>query len=400
MQGVSKRLKILHIIDHFYPVLGYQETFLAKAYGCYHESLVVTSDRFEKRIYLPNKNLLKKRVIGSGLFMEEGIKTLRLPTLFDAEPFNKPWLIGLERAVFDFKPDVIIVHDLVSITSIRIARLKSKLPTAKFIFDDHMTYNATRRGWTLLMYKIFRRVFTPMLLKAVDLFVAAVSDETRRFMEEMYAIPARRTVVIPLGVDRSIFRRDLESRAILRNKYKLRDNDIVFLYAGKIIPEKGVHLLVDAGIEMCGRHPNVKLMFVGGSYQAYIEQLRERIRKSGFSNRFVFIEAVPNKQLYQYYNAADVGVWPLQCSISMIEAMSCSLPIIISDKSGTVERVSEGTGMIYREGDANDLRMKMEELVDEHRRKIMSKNAEKYTERLDWNIISEKLLDFLFLDIK
>ncbi len=210
---MSKRLKVLHIIDHFYPVLGYQETFLAKAHGRHHESLVVTSDRFGKGIYLPNKNLLKKRVIGSGLFTEEGIKTLRLPTLLDVEPFNKPWLIGLERAVVDFKPDVIIVHGVASITSIRIAKLKSKLPAAKFIFDDHMTNNATRRGWTLLTYAIFRRVFTPMLLKAVDLFVAAVSDETRRFMEEMYAIPAGRTVVVPLGADRSIFHCDLESRA-------------------------------------------------------------------------------------------------------------------------------------------------------------------------------------------
>ena len=391
-----KRLRILHIIDHFYPVLGYQETFLAKAHTRNNETLVITSDRYVKALFIANKSLLKRREIGAGYFIERGIKVLRLPTLFDIPPFNKPWLVGLEQAVVDFKPDIIIVHGIVSITSVRIARLKLRLLTAKLIFDDHMTYNATRGSWTRLIYRMFKKIFTPILLKAADVFVAAVSYETKRFMEETYGIPAGRIAVIPLGVDRSIFRHNLKAKIIVRNKYGIRDDDIVFIYAGKLIPEKGIHLLVSAGIELCNKHPNVKIMFVGGGYRAYVEKLRERLRRSGLIDRFIFVEAVPNDQLYQYYSAADVAVWPLQCSIGMVEAMSCSLPIIISDKSGTPERVSEGTGLLYREGDVNDLRGRMEELLDEKRRKIMAKNAKRYTERLDWNIVSKRFLDFSF----
>lgn len=390
-----KGLRILHIIDHFYPVLGYQETFLAKAHALNNETLVITSDRYRKALYIANKSLLKIRVIGPGHFTERGIKVLRLPTFFDNPLFNKPWLDGLEQAVVKFKPDIIIVHGIVSITSLRIARLKMKLPTAKLVFDDHMTYNATRGGWTRLIYRMFKKIFTPILLKAADVFVATTC-ETKLFMEETYGIPASRIAVIPLGVDRNIFHRDLESKAVLRNKYEIKDNDTVFLYAGKIIPQKGIHLVVDAGIKLCSKDPNVKLMFVGGGYQVYIEKLKERIRESGFSNRFIFVEAVPNEQLYQYFSAADVGVWPLQCSISMVEAMSCNLPIIISDKSGTPERVSEGTGLLYREGNVHDLRVKMEELLDERRRKIMAKNAKRYAERLDWDNISKRFLDFDF----
>jgi glycosyltransferase involved in cell wall biosynthesis len=349
-------------------------------------------------LYDTNKNLLRKRVVRAGFFMEREIKVLRLSTLFDIPPSNTPWLIGLERAVVGFKPDIIIVHGVVGISSIRIARLRSRLATAKLIFDDHMTYNATRGSWTRILYGIFKKVFTPMLLKTVDFFVAAVSDETERFMEEVYGIPASRIVVIPLGVDRIIFHYDLEARHIIRSKYGIRDSDVIFQYVGKIIPEKGVHLLVSAGIELCKRHPNVKIMFVGGADRAYIEKIRERIGKSGFIDRFIFVEAVPNEQLCPYYSAADVGVWPLQCSISMVEAMSCSLPVIISDKSGTVERVSEETGLLYRECDVNDLRTKMEELLDKRLRKIMAKNAEKYTEKLDWEIVSKKFLELAFED--
>jgi glycosyltransferase involved in cell wall biosynthesis len=389
---MTNRLRILHITDYFHPILGYQETFLAKAQSRNNDTLVITSDRYAKMIYVPNKNLLKKRVIGPGYFVERGIKVLRLPTLFEKIAFNHPWLMGLEQCIVNFKPNLIIVHGVVSITSIRIARLKSKLPLTRLIFDDHMTKNATRGGWINLIYKIFKRFFTPLLLKAADGFVAAVSYETKRFMEEIYGIPSIRITTIPLGVDRNIFQRDLETRNKIRKKYAIEDDELVFIYTGKIMPEKGSQLLINAGIRLCKNHSNIKIMLVGGSNTAYLEKLRERIRKSDLGGEFIFIEAVPNEKLCKFYNAADVGIWPLQCSISMIEAMACGLPIIISDKSGTTERVSEGTGILYREGDSKDLEAKMEIMLNEERRKIMSKNAEEYTKKLDWDFISKRFL--------
>lgn len=57
---IINRLRILHIIDHFYPVLGYQETFLAKAHSRDDEVLTITSDRYVKALYIANKSLLKR----------------------------------------------------------------------------------------------------------------------------------------------------------------------------------------------------------------------------------------------------------------------------------------------------------------------------------------------------
>ena len=178
---IINRLRILHIIDHFYPVLGYQETFLAKAHSRDDEVLTITSDRYVKALYIANKSLLKR------IRSSEASHVVRYP------PLNKPWLVGLERTVVNFKPDIIIVHGVVNINSIRIARLKSKLLNTNFIFDDHLTYNATRGSWTRMIYKVFKKIFTPMLLRAADLFVAAVSCETKRFMKEIYGIPANRS---------------------------------------------------------------------------------------------------------------------------------------------------------------------------------------------------------------
>lgn len=388
------RFRILHIIDHFYPVLGYQETFLAKEHSRANETLVITSNRYVQALYVVNKSLLKRRAIDPGYYIERGIKVLRLPAILDISHLNKPWLVGLEQAVVNFKPDIIIIHGVVSITSVRIARLKSKLPNVKLIFDDHMTYNATRGGIFYFIYFLFSLFFTPLILKSAD-GIVAVTNETKKFMEKIYKIPGERIKIIPLGVDTKLFQRNISSREKIRGEYSIYEDDVVFIYAGKIIPEKGPHLLVKAAIQILRKHSNIKVMFVGGSRHDYADLLEKEIKSAGFESHFKFISAVPNNKLYEFYSAADVGVWPLQCSLAMLEAMACGLPVIISDHSGALERISEGNGLMYREGDVNDLAEKMKIMLNSKLRKNMSLRAREFAEKNDWNIISKKLLELV-----
>lgn len=384
------KLRILHVIDHFYPLLGYQETFLAKFHSFNHETLVITSDRYSKIMYNANRNLFKK--IGSGLFIEEGIKVLRLPVLF--ELFENPWLNGLEKAVVDFNPDVVIVHGFMNLTSIRLVKLKRKLSKIRLIIDDHMTYNATRGSWTKFFYCFFKTVFTPMFISSVDSFVA-VTNETKEFMRLVYGIPEERITIIPLGVDITRFRYDSFARKRVRKEYGIRDDNVVFIYAGKVIPSKGVYLFIEAGLKLSKKFDNIVFLIVGGRDPEYFDYLQKVIVKADMQDRFIFVDSVPNSQLYKYYSAADVGVWPLQCSMTMLEAAACGLPIIISDKSGALERISEGNGISYKEGDVDDLERKMSLLLDFELRSRMREKAYEYAKNIDWKIIADKFLEIV-----
>jgi len=383
-------LNILHIVNHFYPKLGYQEYFLAKVHSYQHNVLVITSNHFEKLIFESNKALLKRRVLEPG-FYNEGVEVLRLPALFDNSPFNEPWLLGLEHAVIDFKPDVIIIHGVVNFSSIRIAKLRKKLLRTKLIVDDHMTFNATRGNLVLPLYGLFKRMFTPLLLNSVDCFVA-VTYETKKFMQEICGIPGERIIVIPLGVDTSRFHYDPSARKDIRRKYQIPETSVVFIYAGKVIPEKGVHLLIKASINLCKKYENLMFLIIGGKDKQYFDSLIKIIEQAGMNNRFIFIDALPNSELYKYYSAADVGVWPLQCAISMLEATSCGLPIIISDKSGALERISKGNGIAYKEGDVADLERKMSLMLDDELRSSMRQRAYEYVKEIDWKIIAQQFL--------
>jgi glycosyltransferase involved in cell wall biosynthesis len=136
-------------------------------------------------------------------------------------------------------------------------------------------------------------------------------------------------------------------------------------------------------------------MIVGGQDPSYLNMLKRKISSARMSSRFSFIDAVPNKELHEYYSAADVGVWPLQCSMTMLEATACGLPIIISDKSGATERATYGNGLLYRESDSNDLEAKITLMLDDKLRERMSKKASSYAKTLCWDDLAARFLDVL-----
>jgi glycosyltransferase involved in cell wall biosynthesis len=71
--------------------------------------------------------------------------------------------------------------------------------------------------------------------------------------------------------------------------------------------------------------------------------------------------------------------------------MACGLPIIISDASGANERVSGNlTGLTYRESDTEDLRNKMEMLLEPSRRLEMAENSRRAAELWDWRGINRQ----------
>jgi glycosyltransferase involved in cell wall biosynthesis len=57
-----------------------------------------------------------------------------------------------------------------------------------------------------------------------------------------------------------------------------------------------------------------------------------------------------HRRLAEHYRAADVAVWPTQESMSMLDAVSSGLPIIVSNRVGEKDRVN-GNGRMYDEND-------------------------------------------------
>ncbi len=387
-------MRIVHVIDYFQPRLGYQETFLAREHArSGHEVFVVTSDRYNPIVYSGDaaKSLMGNRIVGAGFFIEEGTKVWRLKTLFEVP--HAIWIRGTENKVLELKPDIVIVHGIVNFSALRLARLKKKLGNFKLIYDDHMTFDNSRSKLRIL-YLLFKWTFSLLVQEAADALVA-VADACKMFMNKKYGIPLDHITIIPLGADDELFRFDVLARQEIRSQLSLRESDTVCIYTGKVIPEKRLELLIEAA-KLMKAHHHIKVLIVGAGPPHYIEELKWNIKSVNLENRFIWHDVVPNKELYRFYSAADVGVWPREASISQREAMSCSLPIIISENSMATELVENNNGLLFKDENPSDLAEQIEKLLDPKLRRQMGYNSRKLVEeKLNWTTIARQFLDLV-----
>jgi glycosyltransferase involved in cell wall biosynthesis len=383
-------MRIIHLIDYFQPQLGYQETFLAREHARMgHNVHVVTSDRFSPFIFEANRSVLGKRERSRGFFDEEGIKVWRLKTLFEFP--HAIWIRGLENKVLELEPDIVIVHGIVTFSAIRVARLKSGANKFKLIYDDHMTFdNSTSR--LRVLYPLFRYTFSSLIQDSADALVG-IADACQDFMNRSYGIPIDRISVVPLGADDELFRFDEASRLYIRGQLNIEKNDIVFIYTGKIIPEKKLSLLLDA-LKLIKDQGNIKILLVGDGPLAHIEELKQRAIEGNVEGKFIWQQVVHNKELYKFYSAADVAIWPRGATISQREAMACNLPIIISDGSMVTELVAYNNGLICKENNPLDLSEKMQRLLDPALRKEMGRNSRSYIEeKLSLRVTAKRFIE-------
>jgi len=384
-------MKIVHIINYFQPQLGYQETFLAKEQirrG--HDVSVVTSDRYYPFVNYDNsyRNLLGKRICGSGQSIEEGIPVFRLPSIWEVK--YRVWLQGLEATILKVQPDFVIVHALLA-NAFRLMRLRKCGLNFKLVVDEHLIDLVRKQNVVACVYNSFKRTRLKKRIRFVDKFVG-VTRETCRILNTDFGIPVNKIEYIPLGADTELFKFDHGQRHNIRKRYGLQNDDILLLYTGKIVDSKGVRTLVEA-FGRIQNSKNVFLLMLGTGKEQYCSRLLDMLGSSKRSRVF-FTDFIPNKELVPFYNAADICVWGDTISVSMLEAMSCSRPIVGCNIPAFLERIEYNNGLSYEKGSASDLSQNLEKLIQNQELRLnMGKKGRKVVEdKFSWCRISEQFL--------
>jgi glycosyltransferase involved in cell wall biosynthesis len=163
-----------------------------------------------------------------------------------------------------------------------------------------------------------------------------------------------RIVVFPWGVDLDRFRPGRERR--LRHALGW-DSAFVLLSARAFEPIYGVDVLVDAFLLSAPSEPRLRLLLLGGG--SLRPALERRIESAGLRARVHFAGPVPEEQLPDYYRSADLYVSASHSdgtSVSLLEAMACGRPVVVSDLASNQEWVRhEVNGWVFADGDRQAL---------------------------------------------
>lgn len=184
------------------------------------------------------------------------------------------------------------------------------------------------------------------LAKQADL-ILAVSEFVKNYVKQWH--PQANVKVVHNGINTNIFiPQENNIRNEIRKKYGISQDAFVIGYAGRLCLEKGVRELLDAFIQF-PKSQNLCLLIMGSSWfgktidDHFIEELKTIAQKS--CNPIIFTGYLLNKDVALIESALDLMVVPSLCDdafpLSVLEAMSCGLPIIATKSGGIPEAVNE-----------------------------------------------------------
>lgn len=164
-----------------------------------------------------------------------------------------------------------------------------------------------------------------------------------------YSFPPDRVYRFPWGVDLDHF--SPQGSATLRERLGWQDK-FVFLSNRSFEPIYGVDVAIQAFISAAKQDPKMRLLLFGkGSQEAL---LRHMVADAGIADKVHFGGYVDRAGLPDTYRSADVFLSASHCdgsSVSLMEALACGVPALVSDIPGNLEWVRDGEqGWIFPDG--------------------------------------------------
>jgi glycosyltransferase involved in cell wall biosynthesis len=250
-------------------------------------------------------------------------------------------------------------------------------------------------GSDILIYpkeSIVTKMITKFTLKRADM-ITCDCEVVKREIIKLSGYPEDKIITFPQGIDLKKFNSNIHDSEI-RNKLGWEDKRILIM-TRNFSPVYGIEYFLSALPEVIEKDPNTRVILCGDGplKNKFIEFLKEHNL-----DKYVFFAGhVENDELPKYLNAADIYISTSLSdgtSLSLLEAMACGLPTVVTDVPANREWVEDGkNGYIVPRKDSIIVAKKLVQLLqDETRQKKFGReNIKIAKERADWDKNFEKL---------
>lgn len=223
------------------------------------------------------------------------------------------------------------------------------------------------------------------VMRAVERVVVGSEFATRQAAREL-GVPREKFAVAPYGVDRR-FRRAQKPEPLVR-RHALEGRPVA-LFLGGLKERKNLFFLLDVWREVTRARPDARLVVAGSG--PLLQPLRRYARKLGQEGLVLFAGYVQESEKVAYYNLADLLIFPSSMEgfgLTVAEAMSCGLPVVVSERGSLPELVADGEGGFLVDPSDRDgfVRKALLLLADPMlRRKLGSANTERVDRMFRWD---------------
>lgn len=327
-------MNIIQVVPRFPPAIGGMEEHVYRIslelVKRGHKVTVITSNEVDGK-----KHVHKQEII-------QGIRVYRYP-LFMPKIAREFWLIPDILGIFQhLEADVVHAHGyrcLSSCMAIYLACLK-RIPT---VLTPHGIY--PRRSFSNMIIKsLFDHTLGRLLLNFSDK-VIALTEHNRQLLLQLGA-PAEKITFVPNGVNLAEYVNLKRNEKVLD---ELQTDGPVLLYVGRIDWNKQLEKVISSMPLILKEFPSAKFVIVGPDYANYGTNLKGLAAKLNVQNSVIMTGKVSKEKLLEFYSIADIFLLPSSYEgfgLSMLEAMSSKIPVIVSSSGGPGDILSHGANAI------------------------------------------------------
>jgi glycosyltransferase involved in cell wall biosynthesis len=264
-----------------------------------------------------------------------------IPFLFKSQIYTLPKLRSskvLYRALRKLKPDVVHASLTLSPLDFRLPELCEELGVP-LVATFHPAFDNQVRNWASGTQYLMYQLYAPALANYDRVIVFSYLQKD---LLMKLGVPGDRIAVIPNGVDVEKYAPSPDP-SLLRKTW---DADRVFVYQGRIAPEKNVESLLRAW-KAANMGSRSKLLMVGSG--PLLAPLRSQYGEDIGVKWLGFV--AEEQRRIDILRSADVYILPSLVeglSLSLLEAMSCGVACIATDAGADGEVLEKGAGIIMR----------------------------------------------------
>ncbi len=317
---------------------------------------------------------------------------------------------NLNQIINDIKPDNIILEfDVATLMTYEAIRFSKKYKTkVSFIALENFKRNYFKESYSFLLKLEFRKSFgaiiTLILLKLnrkhIHKIFCVSNDGISAMLYQKFSLA--KLVKMPLGINTEIFF-PYEKNKIIEKREELGLEHVTIGYFGRIIPEKGLDILIEALSKIIDLKWQLLLDNFSQYKSEYLNILSSMIEENNLQNRIVYFDA-KHHEMPDYINCVDIVVLPSiqnnkfkeQYGRVVAESICCGKIVLVSN-TGALPELVEDAGFVFN--NKNELVSILRNLIINNT-KILNANFDKIIERGKQKLSSTNQANIIYKSIK
>jgi glycosyltransferase involved in cell wall biosynthesis len=198
------------------------------------------------------------------------------------------------------------------------------------------------------MKRMWHRIFGRRMFRRACRIITTSKQERSELLEG--GRPPAQVALRYNGVDLQEFAH-LPARGTFRKQWQIPDSDEagpVLLFLGRLIPRKGIDLLIGAFAAACPSRGRLVIAGPEGEPN-FVNEMRQLVRSTGVESRTIFTGPLYGEQKKAALVDCDLFVLASRYenfANSVAEAIACSRPVIVTDRCGISEFVDGRVGLV------------------------------------------------------